>query len=32
MTLGSDLDLVLIHEDGFKIDEIAEKSGIQFGI
>ena len=25
MTLGSDLDLVLVHEDGFKIDEIAEK-------
>jgi len=25
MTLGSDLDLVLVHENGFKIDEIAEK-------
>ena len=25
MTLGSDLDLVLVHEDGFKIDDIAEK-------
>jgi [protein-PII] uridylyltransferase len=25
MTLGSDLDLVLVHENGFRIDEIAEK-------
>lgn len=25
MTLGSDLDLVLVHENGFKIDDIAEK-------
>jgi len=25
LTLGSDLDLVLVHEKGFKIDEIAEK-------
>ena len=25
MTLGSDLDLVLVHENGFKIDEIAQK-------
>ena len=25
MTLGSDLDLVLVHENGFKINEIAEK-------